>query len=93
MSRSRNHKVKSLLSGSKVFGTVHTLPTHKQAEAACLTGVATPVDRFIAHYEIVDGADIWRQRLAAVVKQAYKLGWDDREGDLLAGVDRVIGKQ
>ncbi len=66
-------------------GTSHTLPTHAQAEQAVIAGVGTPVDLFIAHYEI-DGPEdnLWRQRLHAVIKQAYKLGCGDREGDLLA---------
>lgn len=87
-------KVRSLLSGTTVLGTAHTLPTHQQAEKAVIAGVSTPIDRFIALYEI-DGPDdkIWRQSLAGVIKQAYQLGWNDREGDLLAGVDRVMGKQ
>ena len=77
-------RVQSLLSGAKLMGTPHTLPSHPQAEKAVLEGVGTPVDHFVAHYEVVDDADIWRQRLTAVVKQAYKLGWNDREGGLLA---------
>jgi len=69
------------------------LPTHEQAEKAVLNGTATPLEFFIAHYEIAGPDDsLWRHRLREVIKQAYKRGWDDREGDLLAGVERVVGK-
>ena len=32
-------------------------------------------------------------RLLAFYKAAYKEGWNDREGDLLAGIDRVYGAE
>lgn len=31
--------------------------------------------------------------LAAQIKRAYQDGWNDREGDLLASVDRIYGQE
>lgn len=72
---------------------MNKLPTHEEAEARVLRGEASALDHFIANYEIAGKGDvIWRTRLLAAIKDAYKSGWNDREGDLLAGGDRVIGR-